>query len=254
MQEDKEISEEVCEEEKQSFVEHLLELRGCLLKAFLGWAVGAVIAYILSFKLIQVFLYPLFKAIPHENTIYFRTFPEVFSTYLKLAIIIGFILASPYIFYQLWQFIAPGLYPHEKKWVKSAVILTSFSFIIGDLVAYFLFLPYLLRFLYSFGERFLVFKPFLTEYINFLLKFFLFAGTIFQLPAFMLLLAKLDLVTIDQFKRFRPYAIILAFVIAAVVTGGTDPLTQILIALPLTLLYEVGIILIRISKIKSARR
>jgi len=242
------------EEVKQTFVEHLLELRGCLLRAFIGWSVFAIISYILSPKIIQVFLYPLFKAIPKENTIYFRAFPEVFTTYLKLSIIMGFILGSPYIFYQLWQFIAPGLYPHEQKWVKSAVFLTCFSFLIGDLLAYFLFLPYFLRFLYSFGERFLVFKPFLTEYINFILKFFIFVGTIFQLPAFLLLLSKFDIVSLEQLIRFRPYAIILAFVIAAVVTGGADPLTQILIALPLTLLYEVGIILVRTTQIKSKRR
>ncbi|NPA40622.1 MAG: twin-arginine translocase subunit TatC [Thermodesulfobacteria bacterium] len=236
---------------KQSFVDHLVELRGCLVKAFIGWAVGAIIAYILSPKIIQVFLYPLFKAIPREHIIYFRTFPEVFSTYLKLGIIVGFIIGSPYILYQLWNFIAPGLYPHEQKWVKLTVFLTCFSFLIGDLVAYFLFLPYLLKFLYSFGERFLVFKPFLTEYINFILKFFVFAGVIFQLPAFMILLAKLELVGLEEFSKFRPYAIILSFVIAAVVTGGADPLTQILIALPLTLLYEVGIILVRLVQIKS---
>jgi len=236
---------------KQSFVEHLLELRSCLIKAFIGWAICAVIAYLLAERIINILLFPLYRAIPFHSTVFFKAFPEVFTTYIKLSIIMGFIIGSPYIFYQLWSFIAPGLYPHEKKWVKSAVFLTCFSFLIGDLIAYFIFLPYILKFLYSFGEKFLVFKPFLTDYINFILKFFIISGILFQIPSFLLLLSKLDLVNTQQLKRFRPYAIISAFLLAAIFTGGADPLNQILLALPLTLLYEVGIILVKLNEIKS---
>ena len=97
----------------------------------------------------------------------------------------------------------------------------------------------------------MVFKPFLTDYINFILKFFIISGILFQIPSFLLLLSKLDLVNTQQLKRFRPYAIISAFLLAAIFTGGADPLNQILLALPLTLLYEVGIILVKLNEIKS---
>ncbi|HAA84408.1 MULTISPECIES: twin-arginine translocase subunit TatC [Thermodesulfobacterium] len=236
------------EEKKLSLIEHLLELRACLIKAFIGWVIASVIAYFLADHIIDLLLKPLMKAIPQQNYVFFRTFPEVFASYLKLSIITGFIFGSPYIFYQLWSFIAPGLYPHEQKWVKTAVFLTSFAFILGDLLAYFFFLPFILKFLYSFGEKFLVFKPFLKDYISFCLRFFLIIGAVFQIPSFMVLLNRLEIVNYEGFKKFRPYAILLAFFISAILTGGGDPFNQIILAIPLTLLYETGIILIRLFK------
>ncbi|QER41427.1 twin-arginine translocase subunit TatC [Thermodesulfobacterium sp. TA1] len=236
------------EEKKLGLIEHLLELRSCIIKAFIGWAIASVIAYLLADYIINFLLSPLLKAIPQQTSVFFRTFPEVFTSYLKLSMIFGFILGSPYIFYQIWSFIAPGLYPHEQKWVKTAVFLTSFAFILGDLLAYFLFLPFILKFLYSFGEKFLVFKPFLKDYINFCLRFFLIIGAVFQIPSFMVLLSRLGIVDYKGFKRFRPYAILIAFFLSAILTGGGDPFNQIILALPLTLLYEIGIILVRMFK------
>ncbi len=245
------MHENVEADKKQSLVEHLLELRSCLIKAFIGWVIGAFIAYVLAEHIINFLLVPLYKVVSPQSKVFFRIFPEVFIAYIKLAIIVGFIISSPYIFYQIWLFISPGLYPHEKKWVKSAVFLTCFSFLIGDLLAYFIFLPAILKFLYSFGEKFLVFKPFLKEYISFVLKIFIIFGILFQIPSFLFLLSKLNLVTSQQLKKFRPYAIILSFLIAAILTSGVDPLNQLLLAIPLTLLYEVGIILVRLGEFKK---
>ncbi len=245
------MHENIEEDKKQRLVDHLLELRSCLIKSFIGWVIGAIISYIFAEHIINFLLVPLYKAVSPHSKVFFRIFPEVFIAYVKLAIIVGFIISSPYIFYQIWLFIAPGLYPHEKKWVKSAVFLTCFSFLIGDLMAYFIFLPAILKFLYSFGEKFLVFKPFLKEYISFVLKIFIIFGVLFQIPSFLFLLSKLNLVTSQQLKKFRPYAIILSFLIAAILTSGVDPLNQLLLAIPLTLLYEVGIILVRLGEFKK---
>ncbi|MDF2954191.1 MAG: Twin-arginine protein secretion pathway component TatC [Thermodesulfobacterium sp.] len=239
------------EYKKQTLVDHLIELRSCLIKSFIGWVVGAVISYLLAEHIINLLLLPLYKVVPLQSKVFFRIFPEVFLVYIKLSIIVGFIISSPYIFYQIWLFIAPGLYPHEKKWVKSVVFLTCFSFLIGDLLAYYIFLPAILKFLYSFGEKFLIFKPFLKEYISFVLKIFIIFGVLFQIPSSLFLLSKLDLVTSSQLKSFRPYAVILAFLIAAILTSGVDPLNQLLLAIPLTLLYEVGIILVKLSEFKK---
>lgn len=239
------------EYKKQTIIDHLIELRSCLIKSFIGWVIGAIVSYIFAEKILNFLLLPLYKVVSPQSKVFFRIFPEVFIVYIKLAIIVGFIIASPYIFYQIWAFIAPGLYPHEKKWVKSAVFLTCFAFLIGDLLAYFVFLPAILKFLLSFGEKFLVFKPFLKEYISFVLKIFIIFGVLFQIPSFLFLLSKLDLVTSKQLKNFRPYAIILAFFIAAILTSGIDPINQILLAIPLTLLYEVGIILVKLGEIKK---
>jgi len=239
------------EYKKQTIIDHLIELRSCLIKSFVGWVIGAIVSYIFAEKILNFLLLPLYKVVSPQSKVFFRIFPEVFIVYIKLAIIVGFIIASPYIFYQIWAFIAPGLYPHEKKWIKSAVFLTCFAFLIGDLLAYFVFLPAILKFLLSFGEKFLVFKPFLKEYISFVLKIFIIFGVLFQIPSFLFLLSKLDLVTSKQLKNFRPYAIILAFFIAAILTSGIDPINQILLAIPLTLLYEVGIILVKLGEIKK---
>jgi len=238
-------------EKKQTLIEHLLELRSCLIKSFIGWIVGAIISYLLAKHIINFLLFPLYKLVPSQSTVFFRTFPEVFTAYIKLSIIVGFIISSPYIFYQIWLFIAPGLYPQERKWVKSAIFLTCFSFLIGDLLAYYIFLPAILKFLYSFGEKFLIFKPFLKEYISFVLKIFIIFGILFQIPSFLFLLSKLNLVTSTQLKNFRPYAIILSFFIAAILTSGIDPLNQLLLAIPLTLLYEIGIILVKLGEFKE---
>lgn len=239
------------EEKKLSLIDHLLELRACLIKAFIGWVIGAIIAYLIADKIIELLIYPLIKVLNNNSVVFFRTFPEVFSVYLKISIICGFIIGSPYIFFQIWSFIAPGLYPHEKKWIKTVFVCISSAFLVGTVVSYLLFLPILLNFLYSFGERFLVFKPFLNEYINFCLKFFLLAGTIFQVPSFMIALNKLQIITLNQFKKLRPYAIVSAFLISAILTGGGDPFNQIILAIPLTLLYEIGIIFIKITSFKK---
>lgn len=242
---------QISEEKKLSLIEHLLELRSCIIKALFGWLVGSVIAYLLADKIINLLIYPLLKTIESTPTVFFRTFPEVFSVYIKISLICGFIIGSPYIFFQIWSFIAPGLYPQEKRWIRIVILCTSLAFLIGVLIAYFLFLPILLNFLYSFGERFLVFKPFLNDYINFCLKFFILSGSIFQIPSFMVALNKLQVINLDQFKKFRPYAIVLAFLISAVVTGGGDPFNQIILAIPLTLLYEIGIIFIKITSLRK---
>ncbi len=245
------MHEKIEEQKKQNIVDHLIELRSCLIKSFVGWVIGAVISYFLAEHIINFLLFPLYKVISPQSKVFFRIFPEVFIAYIKLSIIVGFIISSPYIFYQIWLFIAPGLYPHEKKWVKSALFLTCFSFLIGDLLAYFIFLPAILKFLYSFGEKFLIFKPFLSDYISFVLKIFIIFGVLFQIPSLLFLLSKLDLVNSSQLKNFRPYAIILSFFIAAILTSGIDPLNQILLAIPLTLLYEVGIILVKLGEIRK---
>jgi len=237
-------------EKKQPFIEHLLELRSTLIKAFLGWTIASILIYLYSDQILEFLINPLRPYLPSSQKVYFKSLPEVFSNEIKVSVILGFIVGSPYIFYQLWSFIAPGLYPHEKKWLRSLIVFSSFSFLLGDLVAYFLFLPFILKFFYSFGEQFLVFKPYLKEYLDFLLKIFLTFGLFFQVPFAIVLIHKLGIVELSQLKKFRPYAIILSFVIASIITTGVDPLYQILLALPLTILYEVGIILIKIFSLR----
>ncbi|MGC8872238.1 MAG: twin-arginine translocase subunit TatC [Caldimicrobium sp.] len=238
------------EEKKQPFFEHLIELRACLIKAFIGWAITSVLVYLYSDNILEFLINPLRPYLPLSQKVYFKSLTEVFINEFKLSVIIGFIIGSPFIFYQLWTFIAPGLYPHEKKCIKLTVIISSFFFLLGDLVAYYLFLPFILKFFYSFGEKFLIFKPYLKEYMDFLLKIFFIFGIFFQIPSVIFLLNKLEIVSLEQLKKFRPYAIILSFIVSSLITTGGDPIYQILLALPLTFLYEVGIILTKLIPLR----
>ncbi|NAZ30003.1 MAG: twin-arginine translocase subunit TatC [Caldimicrobium sp.] len=236
-------------EKKQPFWEHLIELRFRLIRAFIAWVLGSILAYVYSDDLISLLINPLQKILPpSQHLVYFKTLPEVFSVQIKLSLICGFFIGSPYIFYQIWLFVAPGLYPHEKKLAKLVFFLSSFAFIIGILVAYFFFLPALIYYLYSFGERFLQFKPYLSEYINFVLKLFIFIGASFQLPTALVVLTKLSIVSKETLKKTRPYAILASFIASAFLTPSTDPVNQILLALTLTFLFELGIFLSWIIK------
>ncbi len=240
---------EVSLEKKQSFFEHLIELRSCLIKAFIGWIIASVIVYIYTDEIIEFLINPL-KPYLLESKVFFRGITEVFINQFKIALILGFILGSPYIIYQFWSFIAPGLYPYEKRLVKLAFFFSSFSFLIGSLVGYYLFLPFLLKFFYSFGSQFLIFKPYLKEYVNFLLKILILFGILFQIPSCVFLINKMGIIDLHQLKKGRSYAILLSFLIASVVTTGSDPIYLLIIALPLTILYEVGILLIEITSFR----
>lgn len=237
-------------ETKQSFIEHLLELRKCLIKAFFGWFISALIVYLFIDKVLEFVINPIRPYLTEDSKIYFRGLTDVFSTQIKISAILGFVLGSPYIIYQMWLFVAPGLYSYEKKWLKFIIFLTSFFFLVGTLIAYFLFIPFLLKFFYSFGEKFLIFKPYLKEYISFLLKTLFIFGLFFQVPLVVFFLNKIGIVTLDQLKHFRPYAIILSFIFSGLLTTSIDPLYQIIIALPLTILYEIGILLIKIFALR----
>jgi len=237
------------ESKKQPFIEHLIELRSCLIKAFVGWIICSVLVYIYSDKILEFLINPLRPYLTTQK-IYFKGLAEVFSNEIKISAILGFIIGSPYIIYQLWSFVAPGLYPHEKRWVKKIIFVSSFFFLLGDLLAYYLFLPFILNFFYSFGSQFLTFKPYLKEYIDFLLKIFIIFGIFFQIPAVIYILKSLEIVSLEDLKRFRPYAVILSFVIASILTSGSDPIYLILLALPLTFLYETGIILVKLTNIR----
>jgi len=203
-------------EKGQPFWEHLIELRFRLIRAFIALVLGSILAYIYSDDLLSLLVNPLQKILPpSQHLVYFKTLPEAFSIQIKISLICGFFIGSPYIFYQIWLFIAPGLYPHEKRLAKLVFFLSSFAFIIGILVAYFFFLPALVYYLYSFGERFLQFKPYLSEYINFVLKLFIFIGASFQLPTALVVLTKLSIVSRETLKKTRPYAILASFIASA---------------------------------------
>lgn len=169
------------------------------------------------------------------------TYPaEAFFSYIKISIVAGLFLVSPYVFAQIWGFIAPGLYSHERKWMIPMALVSAIFFTSGALFGYFIVFPYGFEFFASFSTEGIQFTPKLNEYLSFCLKLLFAFGFVFELPLFIFFLARMGMVSSSGLRKKRKYAILIGFVLAAVLTPP-DPFTQCLMAGPLVLLYEIGI-------------
>ena len=169
------------------------------------------------------------------------TYPaEAFFSHIKIAIVAGLFLVSPYVFAQIWGFIAPGLYADERKWMIPMAVVSALFFCSGALFGYFIVFPYGFEFFASFSTGGIQFTPKLNEYLSFCLKLLFAFGFVFELPLFIFFLARMGMVSSAGLRKKRKYAILIGFVLAAVLTPP-DPFTQCLMAGPLIILYEIGI-------------
>lgn len=169
------------------------------------------------------------------------TYPaEAFFSHIKISIVAGLFLVSPYVFAQIWGFIAPGLYAHERKWMIPMAIISALFFTAGAMFGYFVVFPYGFEFFASFSTDGIQFTPKLNEYLSFCLKLLFAFGFVFELPLFIFFLARMGMVSSSGLRKKRKYAILIGFVMAAILTPP-DPFTQCLMAGPLIILYEVGI-------------
>ncbi len=229
------------EPDKIPFTSHLEELRRRLIICFIAVTVGFILSYGFKEKLFQILTAPL-VAIMHEgDSIIFTGLPEAFFTYLKVSFISGLLLACPVIIYQFWMFVAPGLYKKEKSLLIPIVILSTFFFLGGALFGYFIVFPFGFKFFLGFASDTIRPLPSMGEYLKFSSKLLLAFGIVFELPIVITFMAKLGLVTVDFLKKNRKYALLLFFVGAAIITPP-DVVTQVLMALPLMVLYEISII------------
>jgi sec-independent protein translocase protein TatC len=187
---------------------------------------------------------------PTGGSLIFTSVAEAFFTYMKVAFISGLILASPFVLYQIWAFVAPGLYRHEKKYVIPFVLAGSFFFAIGILFAYYVALPVGFKFLLGFATDFIKPLPSMKEYLSFSIKFLLAFGLVFEFPVVLVLLARIGVVDAKTLARQRKYAILLIFIFAAVLTPP-DIISQVIVALPMIGLYELSILLSKIFGKKS---
>ncbi|UCF90922.1 MAG: twin-arginine translocase subunit TatC [Desulfobacterales bacterium] len=229
------------EDEKLPFTAHLEELRKRLITCFIAVGVGFVFSYFFKEKLFKILVRPLISVMQEGDTLIFTGLPEAFFTYLKVAFLSGLILASPLIFYQFWMFVAPGLYKNERRLLAPIVVLTSFFFIGGALFGYFVVFPWGFKFFLGFATETIRPLPSMKEYLGFSAKLLLAFGLVFELPLILTFLARLGIVSVDFLKKNRKYAILLFFTGAAILTPP-DVVTQIMMALPLMLLYEISII------------
>jgi sec-independent protein translocase protein TatC len=227
---------------EQPFVAHLVELRDRLIKASL--AVGAV-AIVLGVwpgpgALYDLLAAPLIAHLPKGATLIATSVISPFIVPLKILLMAAFLLALPVVLYQVWAFVAPGLYSHEKKLVLPLVISSTLLFFVGVAFCYFFVFGQVFSFIQSFAPKSITAAPDIEAYLSFVLTMFLAFGAAFEVPVVVVVLARMGLVSIEKLKDFRGYFIVLAFIIAAVITPP-DVVSQLALAIPMCLLYEVGI-------------
>jgi sec-independent protein translocase protein TatC len=232
---------------KKPFMEHLEELRQRLVKSAIAVAIGFIIAYTFSEKLFIILVKPLKNAMGSNERLIFTNLAEMFITYIKISVIAGILFAAPVIFYQFWKFVAPGLYDHEKKYVFPFVFFSTILFVGGALFGYFFVFPFGFKFFLSFANEYVMALPSVKDYFSFSIKLLFAFGIIFELPIFMFFMAKIGLITSETLKKYRRIAIVAIFIIAAILTPP-DAFTQIMMAIPLLILYEISIYVCKISE------
>ncbi|BBO76729.1 Sec-independent protein translocase protein TatC [Desulfosarcina widdelii] len=232
-------------EDKVPFTVHLEELRKRLISCFIAVGLGFAVSYGFKEKLFQILTQPLISVMKQGETLIYTGLPEAFFTFLKVSFLAGLMLASPVIIYQFWMFIAPGLYDREKKLLVPIVLLSSIFFVGGALFGYFIVFPYGFDFFLGFATETIRPMPSMKEYLSFSAKLLLAFGLVFELPLVITFLAKLGIVSVPFLKKNRKYALLLFFVGAAILTPP-DVVTQVMMALPLMVLYEISIIGARI--------
>ncbi len=227
-----------------SLGDHLEELRRRLIYALGGLAAGTVVCMIFGTRLVQLLLGPYNRLVP-DDQLNFLGIPDAFVIYMKVSLIAGLILSSPWVFYQLWMFISAGLYEHERKYVKISVPFSAALFITGSLFFFFVVAPLSLRFFLKFGEILGGEQAWTFDrYISFVTVLMLVFGLGFQTPLAIFILHRVGLVSIFGLRQGRKYVFLAMFVIAAAATPP-DVISQVTLALPLYLLYELGILLCR---------
>lgn len=245
--EDKEHSED----HKMSLTEHLVELRIRLTRSLIALGIGFAGCYYFKDRIFDIVTRPLTQVLPKNSYLIYTGLTEAFFTYMKVAFFASLIITSPFILYQIWKFIAPGLLPTERKYVVPFVISSSLLFITGVLFGYFIALPPAFEFFVSFNNQYLQamlsFKDYLSLFVTFLLGF----GLSFELPIFIFFLTKLGIVDAKMLSKQRRYAILVIFIVAAILTPSPDALSQVLMAIPLMFLYEISIFVSKFAEKKK---
>lgn len=223
--------------------QHLDQLRNVFVKCLIALFLGICITFHWSEVFVKFLQRPLLKILPPDQAhLYYTGIADKFLVYFKLSMLAAFILVSPYILYQVWKFVAPGLYKNERKLIIPFILLGTVAFIIGASFAYYLVIPYGYHFLINFGspdDRPLIT---LTEYFRLTLKLLFAMGLIFEVPVVLVLLAKMGIVRSEFLSRYRRHAAVLVAVVSAIITPTPDAFTMILVMVPLYILYEISIL------------
>jgi len=223
---------------------HLIELRKKLILSLLIFACVAIVSMVYAQNLYQYLAMPLYQHLPSNGSLIAINVTAPLVTPLKLALISSLFFCMPYFLYQLWKFIAPGLYKNEKRLAFSLFFMSIILFYSGALFAYCLALPMIFKFLVAFVPEHVQFMPDISNYLTFSLRLLLAFGIAFQVPILVLLLIKSGITTAKQLSHYRPYVIVLAFILGMLLTPP-DVISQIMLAFPMWLLFELGLVVSR---------
>ncbi len=221
------------------FLDHLEELRWRAIRILVAVMTLTIVCFFISDYILDFLLYST-KNLQHDINLQVLKVQTVFIIKLELALIFGIVLGLPYIFYQIWQFVAPGLLEKERKYAFPVIFFATISFLIGAGFAYYIIVPIALDFFLSLAPSTVTNNIALDFYFGFIVRIILVFGVVFELPVISLFLTKIGLLTPEFLKKYRRYAIIIVFIIAAILTPP-DPTTQVMLAIPLVVLYEFTI-------------
>ncbi len=235
------------EDHKMSLTDHLMELRKRLVRSVIILFVGFGACYYFKDFIFHIVTRPLVRVLPQKSYLIYTGLTEAFFVYMKLAFFASLIITCPFIIYQIWKFISPALHSSEKKYVLPFVFFSTLLFVSGVLFGYFVALPPAFEFFVSFNNQYLQSLISFSDYISLFVTFLLGFGLSFELPVFMFFLAKLGIVNSKMLARQRKYAILVIFIVAAILTPSPDALSQVLMAIPLMFLYEVSIFITKFA-------
>ncbi len=228
--------------DEMTFLEHLEDLRKRLWYSFVALFIAVIPCWVFSKQVFEILSRPVTQYLPEGMKMAFTSLTAPFMLYIKVSVLTAIFLTSPFIFLQIWYFIAPGLYQKEKKYVFPFVVFTTVFFLAGAAFGYFVMFPWACRFFLNLGSDF---TPVLTvdTYFGFSLKLLLGIALVFELPTLVFFLSKLGIVTSRWMIRNFKYAVLAVFVIAAVITPTPDMVTQSILAVPMLALYGLGILI-----------
>ncbi len=241
-------------EENIGFISHLTELRKRLIHCFIFLMSIFIVCYFFSEYIYGFLVDPYYSAVKDDGTqrrLIFTALQETFLTYLKVSFFTAFFITSPFILIQIWKFIAPGLYKHEKSALMPYLFVTPILFLLGGMLVYYLIMPLAIKFFLSFESSGMItnlpiqLEAKVNEYLSLIMKLIFAFGLSFQLPVVLSLLARIGLIDSEYLKKRRKYVVIIIFAAAAILTPP-DPITQVGLAIPLLILYELSIFSVKL--------
>jgi len=241
------------EETGDSFLSHLVELRGRLIRALIAIGIVFVGLFPWAKELYSLLAQPLLAKLPLGGQMIATDVIGVFLVPMKVALMVAFLIALPYVLYQIWAFIAPGLYAHEKKLALPLVGVSVFLFFVGMAFAYFLVFPTVFGFMAKVAPEAVAWMTDIEKYLSFVMTTFIAFGVTFEVPVLVVVLVYAGIVDLAKLKEWRPYVIVGSFVVAAVFTPP-DVISQLMMAIPMCLLFELGLMLARFVTRRAARQ